>query len=90
VPHSFPPVGALEFGTSPILVPLLYGLKNHVIVGSALSGGRFLIVNLIEQLYLLVAGTPTLQKTTKSMRVKTLIDILIKDFLYNLKTRRGN
>jgi hypothetical protein len=51
-------VEALEFGTSPILVPLLCGLKNHGIIGSALPGGRFLIVNLIEQGYLLVAGTP--------------------------------
>jgi hypothetical protein len=58
VPHSFPPVEALEFGTSPILVPLLCGLKNHDIISSALLGGRFLIVNLIEQGYLLVAGTP--------------------------------
>jgi hypothetical protein len=58
--HSFPPVEALGFGTSLILIPLFYGLKNHVIVGSTLPGGRFFIVNLIEQLYLLVAGTPTL------------------------------
>jgi hypothetical protein len=49
MPHSFPPVEALEFGTSPILVPLLCGLKNYSIVGSALPGGRLLIVNFIEQ-----------------------------------------
>jgi hypothetical protein len=49
---------ALEFGTSPILLPLLCGLKNHDIIGFALSGGRLLIVNLIEQRYLLVVGTP--------------------------------
>jgi hypothetical protein len=51
-------VEALEFGTSPILVTLLCGLKNHGIVGSALPGGRFLIINLIEQEYLLVVGYP--------------------------------
>jgi hypothetical protein len=48
VPHSFPPLEALEFEPSLILVPLLCGLKNHDIIGSALSGERFLIVNLIE------------------------------------------
>jgi hypothetical protein len=51
-------VETLEFGTSLILVPLLCGLKNHVIVGSTLPEGRLLIVNLIEQTYQLVAGTP--------------------------------
>jgi hypothetical protein len=49
---------ALEFRTSLILVPLLCGLKNHGIVGSTLLGERLLIVNLIEQGYMLVAGTP--------------------------------
>jgi hypothetical protein len=58
VPYSFPPVKALEFGPNPILVPLFCGLKNHGIVGSTLPEGRLLIVNLIEQGYLLVAGTP--------------------------------
>jgi hypothetical protein len=58
VPHSFPPVVVLEFGPIPILVPLLCGLKNHDIIGSALAGGSFLIVNLIEQGHLLVTGTP--------------------------------
>jgi hypothetical protein len=48
---------ALEFGPSPILIPLLCGLKNHGPIGSALPGGSFLIVNLIEQGPLLVAGT---------------------------------
>jgi hypothetical protein len=38
-------------------MPLLCGLKNHDIIGSALTGGRLLIVNLIEQGYTLVAGT---------------------------------
>jgi predicted transcriptional regulator len=56
--HSFPPVEALEFGPRPIVVLLLYGLKNHGIIGSALSGGSFLIVNLIEQGHMLVEGTP--------------------------------
>jgi hypothetical protein len=56
--HSFPTVEVLKFGTSLILVPLLYGLKNHGIVNSALPGGRFFIINLIEQGYLLVAGYP--------------------------------
>jgi hypothetical protein len=56
--HNFPPVETIKFGTSLILIPLLYGLKNHVIVGSALPGRRVLIINLIEQRYLLVAGTP--------------------------------
>jgi hypothetical protein len=51
-------VEALEFGPSPIFVPLLCGLKNHDIVGSALSGGNLLIVNLIEQGHMPVAGTP--------------------------------
>jgi hypothetical protein len=59
MPHSFfPLVEALEFSTSLIFVPLLCGLKSHDIVGSALPEGRLLIVNLIEQGYLLVAGTP--------------------------------
>jgi hypothetical protein len=51
-------VEALEFGTSPILLLLLCSLKNHGIVSSTLPGGRLLNVNLIEQGYLLVAGTP--------------------------------
>jgi hypothetical protein len=58
VSYSFPPVEALEFGTSPILIPLICGLKNHSIVGSALHGRRFLIINLIEQGYLLIVGYP--------------------------------
>jgi hypothetical protein len=49
-------VEALEFGTSPILVSLLCDLKNHAIVGFALPVQRFLIINLIEQEYLLVLG----------------------------------
>jgi hypothetical protein len=58
VPHNFPLVKAFEFGHNLILIPLLYGLKNHDIVGSALLGGRFFIVNLIEQGHLLVADIP--------------------------------
>jgi hypothetical protein len=58
MPHSFSPVEVLEFGTSLILVPLLCVLKNHGIIGSALPRGRLLIVNLIEQGYLLIVGTP--------------------------------
>jgi hypothetical protein len=50
------PVEALEFNTSPIFVSLLCDLKNHAIVGSALPVRRFLIINLIEQGYLLVIG----------------------------------
>jgi hypothetical protein len=55
--HSFPPMDALKFRTSLIFMPLFCGLKNHDIIGSALTGGRLLIVNLIEQGYTLVAGT---------------------------------
>jgi hypothetical protein len=51
-------VEALEFRASPIFVPLLCSLKNRVIIGSALPGGRFLIMNLIEQKYLLIVGYP--------------------------------
>jgi hypothetical protein len=55
--HSLPPVELLEFRLfSPILVPLLYGLKNYNIVSSALPTVNFLIINLIEQGYLLVVG----------------------------------
>jgi hypothetical protein len=56
MPISFSPVEAIEFGTSLILVPLLCDLKNHGIIGSALPMRRFLIINLIEQGYLLVVG----------------------------------
>jgi hypothetical protein len=56
VPTNFSPVEALEFGTNPILVSLLCDLKNHAIVGSALPFQRFLIINLIEQRYLLIVG----------------------------------
>jgi hypothetical protein len=49
MPHSFPPVEALEFiVSSPILVLLLCSLENNDIVGSALLVGRFFIVDLIE------------------------------------------
>jgi hypothetical protein len=41
--HSFPPIEALEFETSLILVSLLYGLKNHDIVGFILAEGRLFI-----------------------------------------------
>jgi hypothetical protein len=58
MPNNFSPVNALKFGTSLILVPLLYGLKKHDIVDSALPGGRFLIINLIEQGCLLVIDYP--------------------------------
>jgi hypothetical protein len=51
-------VEALEFSTSSILVSLLCDLKNHAIVGSALPVRRFLIINLIEQGYLLVVRCP--------------------------------
>jgi hypothetical protein len=51
-------VEAFEFELNPIIVPLLCGLKNHDIVGSVLAGGSFLIVNLIEQGHMFVAGTP--------------------------------
>jgi hypothetical protein len=51
-------VEALEFSTSPILVSLLCDLKNHAIAVSALPVQRFLIINLIEQGYLLVVGYP--------------------------------
>jgi hypothetical protein len=49
---------AIEFSTSPILVLLLYDLKNHAIVSYALPVRRFLIVNLIEQGYLLIVSYP--------------------------------
>jgi hypothetical protein len=58
---------ALEFKTSPILVPLLCGLKNHVIIGSALPEERFLIINLIEQGYLLVVGYPMIFEILHSL-----------------------
>jgi ferredoxin len=58
VPNTFPPVKALEFSTSPILVSLLCDLKNYAIVGSALPVQRFFIINLIEQGYLLIVGYP--------------------------------
>jgi hypothetical protein len=51
-------VEALEFRVSPIFVPLLCSLKNRGIIGSVLPGGRFLIINLIEQEYLLIVGYP--------------------------------
>jgi hypothetical protein len=56
--NSFPAVEALEFSTSLIFVPLLCGLKNHDIVGSALPLRRLLIINLIEQGYLVVVSYP--------------------------------
>jgi hypothetical protein len=57
VAHSFPPVKVLKFRVSiPILVLLHCGLENHDIVGSALSTGRFLVVDLIEHRHLLVVG----------------------------------
>jgi hypothetical protein len=49
-------VEALEFSIGPILISLLCDLKNHVIVGSVLPVQKFLIINLIEQGYLLVVG----------------------------------
>jgi hypothetical protein len=55
--HSLPPIEALEFkASSPILVPRICGLKDYDIVSSALHAERFLIVNLIEQIHLLVVG----------------------------------
>jgi hypothetical protein len=48
VPHSFPLVEAPEFRpSSPIFVPLLCDIKNHDIVGSALSAGSFLIIEVV-------------------------------------------
>jgi hypothetical protein len=61
VSHSFPPVEVLEFrSSSPILVLLLCGFKNYAIISSALPAESFLIVNLIEQGYLLVVGGPVM------------------------------
>jgi hypothetical protein len=60
-------VEALEFGTSPILVSLLCDLKNHAIIGSALPVRRLLIINLIEQGYLLVVGYPMIFQILHSM-----------------------
>jgi hypothetical protein len=54
----FSSVEALEFSISPILVSLLCNLKKHTIVGSALAVQIFLVINLIEQGYLLVVGYP--------------------------------
>jgi hypothetical protein len=51
-------VEAHEFSTGPILVSLLCNLRNHVIIDSALHVQRFLIINMIEQGYLLVVGYP--------------------------------
>jgi hypothetical protein len=57
VPHCSPSLKTLEFRVSrPILVPLLYSLKDHGTTGSALPIGRFLIVDLIEHRHLLVVG----------------------------------
>jgi hypothetical protein len=56
--NSFLAVEALEFSTSLIFVPLLCGLKNLDIVGSALPLRRLLIINLIEQGYLVVVSYP--------------------------------
>jgi hypothetical protein len=58
VPNTFPLVEAFEFSTSPILVSLLCDLNNHAIISSALPVQRFLIINLIEQGYLLIVGYP--------------------------------
>jgi hypothetical protein len=50
-----------EFGAaSPILVLQLCGLKDHVIVGSALPIRSFLIVDFIEQIHLLIVGGPVI------------------------------
>jgi hypothetical protein len=52
---SFPLMEVLEFrASSTTLVPLLCGLENDVIIGSALPIVRFLIIDLIEYGYLLV------------------------------------
>jgi hypothetical protein len=56
VSNNFSLVEALKFGANSILVSLLCDLKNHAIVGSALPFRKFLIINLIEQRYLLVVG----------------------------------
>jgi hypothetical protein len=48
VPNSFPPVEALKFDISLILVSLLCDLKNHAIIDSVLHVQRFLIIKLIE------------------------------------------
>jgi hypothetical protein len=54
-------VEVLEFrSSSPILVLLLCGFKNYAIISSALPAESFLIVNLIEQGYLLVVGGPVM------------------------------
>jgi hypothetical protein len=66
VPNSFPPVEALEFSTSSILVSLLCDLKNYVIVSSALPVRIFLIINLIEQGYLIVVGYPMIFSILRS------------------------
>jgi hypothetical protein len=58
VPNTFPLVDALDFSISPILVSLFCDLKNHPIVNPSLPVRRFLIINLIEQGYLLVVGYP--------------------------------
>jgi hypothetical protein len=49
-------VGASQLPTTVVL--LLCSLKKYSIIDSALFGGRFLIINLIEQGYLLVARYP--------------------------------
>jgi hypothetical protein len=60
-------VEALKFGTSLILVSLLCDLNNYVIIGSALPVRRFLIINLIEQGYLLIIGYPMIFSIFHSM-----------------------
>jgi hypothetical protein len=58
IPNSFPSVEALEFGTSLILISLLCNLNNYAIVDSALLVQKLLIINLIEEWYILVVGYP--------------------------------
>jgi hypothetical protein len=78
VPHSFPPVEALEFRASgAILVPLLCSLKNYGIVGSALPTVRFLIIDLIEQGHLLIVGGPVVFWILWSLLVVCLDVVII-------------
>jgi hypothetical protein len=70
-------VEALEFDTSLILVSLLCDLKNYAIIGSTLPVRRFLIINLIEQGYLLVVGYPMIFSIFHSMVTMRLGGVVV-------------
>jgi hypothetical protein len=70
-------VEALKFSTSLILVSLLCDLKNYAIIDSVLPVQRFLIINLIEQGYLLVVGYPMIFLIFHSMVTMRLDGVIV-------------